>query len=168
LLPPNQPDLHPNPPNQPINRPTDQSTHPPPKQDDAIRNLFSSKTKAEYSVNTLVVFTATFFTLALVTYGVAIPTGLFVPGILLGASYGRLVGVFVADMHPRQTIDEVRGRIKVMSGSSKEKGWVAAARACCVRQGNACFGCVAFRCQVRPACNILACLRPSPNAADAS
>ncbi|KIY93570.1 Chloride channel protein CLC-d [Monoraphidium neglectum] len=75
-------------------------------QDDAIRNLFSSKTKAEYSVNTLVVFTATFFTLALVTYGVAIPTGLFVPGILLGASYGRLVGVFVADMHPRQTIDE--------------------------------------------------------------
>jgi hypothetical protein len=31
-----------------------------------------------------------------------------VPGILCGAAYGRLVGVFVADMHPRQTIDEVR------------------------------------------------------------
>lgn len=29
------------------------------------------------------------------------------PGILFGAAYGRLVGVFVADIHPRQTVHEV-------------------------------------------------------------
>ena len=32
--------------------------------------------------------------------GVALPTGLFVPSILCGAAYGRLVGVFVADLRP--------------------------------------------------------------------
>lgn len=79
-------------------------------QDDAIRNLFSSKTKAEYSVGTLIAFAATFYCLSLITYGLALPTGLFVPGILCGAAYGRLVGVFVADMHPRQTVDEARAR----------------------------------------------------------
>jgi hypothetical protein len=31
---------------------------------------------------------------------VALPTGLFVPSILCGAAYGRLVGVFVADLRP--------------------------------------------------------------------
>jgi chloride channel 7 len=61
-------------------------------QDDAIRNLFSSQTKAEYSVMTLMTFVMTFFVLAVLSYGVAIPTGLFVPSILCGAAYGRLVG----------------------------------------------------------------------------
>ena len=75
-------------------------------QDDAIRNLFSSKTKAEYSVNTLIVFTAIFYGLAVLTYGISVPTGLFVPSILCGAAYGRLVGIFVADMHPGNPIDE--------------------------------------------------------------
>lgn len=75
-------------------------------QDDAIRNLFSSRTKAEYSVGTLLSFVTIFYTLAVLTYGIAIPTGLFVPSILCGAAYGRLVGVFVADMHPAHGIDE--------------------------------------------------------------
>jgi len=47
-----------------------------------------------------------FYALAIVTHGVALPTGLFVPSILCGAAYGRLVGVFVADTHPGQRIDE--------------------------------------------------------------
>lgn len=41
--------------------------------------------------------------------GVALPTGLFVPSILCGAAYGRLVGVFVADLRPftgSSSIDE--------------------------------------------------------------
>jgi H+/Cl- antiporter ClcA len=42
--------------------------------------------------------------------GVALPTGLFVPSILCGAAYGRLVGVFVADLRPaigsQSSIDE--------------------------------------------------------------
>ncbi|MEW5313527.1 MAG: hypothetical protein WDW38_005088 [Sanguina aurantia] len=75
-------------------------------QDDAIRNLFSTKTKREYTILALITFTTVFFLLAVVTYGISCPTGLFVPSILCGAAYGRLVGIFVADMHPNAYIDE--------------------------------------------------------------
>ncbi|KAJ9530837.1 hypothetical protein QJQ45_028717 [Haematococcus lacustris] len=74
--------------------------------DDAIRNLFSSQTKREYTVTALVTFVSVFFVLAVLTYGVACPTGFFVPSILCGAAYGRLVGIFVADLQPLQHVDE--------------------------------------------------------------
>ena len=75
-------------------KPTNQINKP---KDDAIRALFSSKTRLEYSVGSLATFAAAFFALALASYGAGgVPTGLFVPGILVGAAYGRLVGVFVA------------------------------------------------------------------------
>lgn len=75
-------------------------------QDDAIRSLLSSKNNKEYSVSTLLGYFVSFFTLATLTYGAAIPSGLFVPSILCGASYGRLVGMFVIRMHPNYNIDE--------------------------------------------------------------
>ena len=61
------------------------------EQDDAIRNLFASKTKREYTVAALFTFTTIFYFLAALTYGIFAPTGLFVPSILCGAAYGRLV-----------------------------------------------------------------------------
>jgi hypothetical protein len=48
--------------------------------------------------------------------GVALPTGLFVPSILCGAAYGRLVGVFVADL---------RAAPGVWGGSSIDEGTYA-------------------------------------------
>jgi H+/Cl- antiporter ClcA len=57
-------------------------------------------------VGTLITFVTFFYGLAVLTYGMALPTGLFVPSILCGAAYGRLVGIFVADMHPHHYIDE--------------------------------------------------------------
>eukprot|EP01026_Neomeris_dumetosa_P067175 TRINITY_DN6542_c0_g1_i3.p1 TRINITY_DN6542_c0_g1~~TRINITY_DN6542_c0_g1_i3.p1 ORF type:complete len:536 (-),score=43.57 TRINITY_DN6542_c0_g1_i3:439-2046(-) len=75
-------------------------------QDDAIRNLFSSQTAKMYSVQSLLVFFIFFYFLSILTYGVSVPSGLFVPCILCGASYGRLVGMFVVDMHPQHQIDE--------------------------------------------------------------
>lgn len=58
-------------------------------QDDAIRNLFSAKTRNEYSVGALLTFSIVFYGLVIVTAGLALPTGLFVPSILCGAAYGR-------------------------------------------------------------------------------
>uniref|UniRef100_J3L6C8 Chloride channel protein n=1 Tax=Oryza brachyantha TaxID=4533 RepID=J3L6C8_ORYBR len=60
--------------------------------DDAIRNLFSGGTGGEFGVSTLVAFFAAVYSLSLVTYGVAVPAGLFIPMILSGASFGRLLG----------------------------------------------------------------------------
>ncbi|KAF5829363.1 putative chloride channel protein CLC-d [Dunaliella salina] len=67
-------------------------------QDDAIRNLFSSKTKREYTVSSLVVFVSAFYFLAIITYGISCPTGLFVPSILCGAAYGRLWVIWNGDL----------------------------------------------------------------------
>uniref|UniRef100_A0A2P2JU47 Chloride channel protein n=3 Tax=Rhizophora mucronata TaxID=61149 RepID=A0A2P2JU47_RHIMU len=60
--------------------------------DDAIRNLLSTSTGNEFRISSLFIFLGTVYFLGIVTYGIAIPSGLFIPVILAGASYGRLVG----------------------------------------------------------------------------
>ncbi|KAK2661906.1 hypothetical protein Ddye_000480 [Dipteronia dyeriana] len=65
--------------------------------DDAIRNLLSPGTK-EFHISTLLVFFAAIFCLGIITYGIAIPSGLFIPVILAGASYGRLVGTILGSL----------------------------------------------------------------------
>ncbi|XP_058097573.1 chloride channel protein CLC-c-like [Magnolia sinica] len=66
--------------------------------DDAIRNLFSSGTETEFHISTLFIFFVAVYCLGLVTYGVAVPAGLFIPVILAGASYGRLVGTLIGSI----------------------------------------------------------------------
>jgi chloride channel 7 len=63
--------------------------------DDAIRNLFSSSNKDEFTLATLFTFFASIFSLGIITYGIAVPSGLFIPVILAGASYGRLIGTLL-------------------------------------------------------------------------
>ncbi|KAJ8441195.1 hypothetical protein Cgig2_024924 [Carnegiea gigantea] len=60
--------------------------------DDAIRNLFSST--REFQLPSLFIFFVTVYALGIVTYGIAVPAGLFIPVILAGSVYGRLVGRF--------------------------------------------------------------------------
>lgn len=71
--------------------------------DDAIRNLFSGGTDNEFYISSLFVFFVAVYSLGLVTYGIAVPSGLFVPVILAGASYGRIVGTLfgrITDLGP--------------------------------------------------------------------
>ena len=60
--------------------------------DDAIRNLFSTSTLKEFHISSLFIFFGAVYCLGIITYGIAIPSGLFIPVILAGACYGRLVG----------------------------------------------------------------------------
>ncbi|XP_052192879.1 LOW QUALITY PROTEIN: chloride channel protein CLC-c-like [Diospyros lotus] len=60
--------------------------------DDWIRNLFSSDNEQEFHLSTLFISFFATYCLGIITYGIAIPSGLFIPVILAGASYGRLVG----------------------------------------------------------------------------
>ena len=64
--------------------------------DDSIRNLLSSGTKHEFSTASLFIYLPLMFILAVITYGISVPSGLFVPCILIGACYGRLVGKVVS------------------------------------------------------------------------
>lgn len=60
--------------------------------DDCIRNLFSTSTEKEFHISSLFIFLVAIYFLGIITYGIAIPSGLFIPVILAGSSYGRLVG----------------------------------------------------------------------------
>ncbi|XP_022774814.1 chloride channel protein CLC-c-like [Durio zibethinus] len=60
--------------------------------DDAIRNLLSTSTVNEFHISSLLIFFVAVYCLGIITYGIAIPSGLFIPVILAGACYGRLVG----------------------------------------------------------------------------
>ncbi|CAI5514900.1 unnamed protein product [Closterium sp. Naga37s-1] len=47
-----------------------------------------------------------FFALATLTYGTAVPAGLFVPSILCGASYGRMAGMFMVTLFGPHRVGE--------------------------------------------------------------
>ena len=47
-----------------------------------------------------------FYTLAVVTFGTAVPAGQFVPGIMIGSTYGRLVGIFTVNHYKKLNIEE--------------------------------------------------------------
>lgn len=53
--------------------------------------LYSGFISGEFSIRSLAIFTVFFFLLACWTYGSSVPSGLFVPCLLCGAAYGRLV-----------------------------------------------------------------------------
>lgn len=63
--------------------------------DDAIRNLFSRNTDSEFQHSSVLIFFVTCFFLGICSYGIVAPAGLFVPVIVTGASYGRLVGMLI-------------------------------------------------------------------------
>lgn len=55
----------------------------------AIKHLFHAPPNA-FEVSNLVIFWASMLILGCVTYGLKVPSGLFVPALLIGAAYGRL------------------------------------------------------------------------------
>ncbi|KAK9706221.1 hypothetical protein RND81_07G111700 [Saponaria officinalis] len=63
--------------------------------DDSIRNLFRHSTDSEFHGITLLIFFVTCFFLSIVSYGAVVPSGLFVPVIVTGASYGRYIGMLL-------------------------------------------------------------------------
>ncbi|WOK95081.1 chloride channel-like protein CLC-g isoform X1 [Canna indica] len=63
--------------------------------DDTIRKLFSSGTNDDFQKSSILVSFISSYFLGIISYGVAAPFGLFVPIILTGASYGRLIGMLM-------------------------------------------------------------------------
>ncbi|CAL9045809.1 putative chloride channel-like protein CLC-g [Musa acuminata AAA Group] len=63
--------------------------------DDAIRNLYSAGTDNVFQKSSVFLFFIASYFLGIISYGLAVPSGLFVPVILTGATYGRLVGMLM-------------------------------------------------------------------------
>ncbi|KAL3653816.1 hypothetical protein CASFOL_003497 [Castilleja foliolosa] len=88
--------------------------------DDAVRSIFSINTPNEYSILSLVIFFVLYCILGLITFGIAVPSGLFLPIILTGSAYGRLLGIA---MGPYTRMDQglyaVLGAASLMAGSMR-------------------------------------------------
>lgn len=68
--------------------------------EESIRNLFHLE-ESSYDVAMLAGFAPIYFLLATWTYGLFVPSGLFVPCILTGAAWGRLWGVALRKLFPK-------------------------------------------------------------------
>jgi chloride channel 7 len=66
----------------------------------AIKRLLHSEDN--FSNSTLAVFSLVYFILFCLTQGIAVPAGVFVPSILAGAAYGRLIGQLLYKWGPFQ------------------------------------------------------------------
>ncbi|XP_077866692.1 H(+)/Cl(-) exchange transporter 7-like [Saccoglossus kowalevskii] len=67
--------------------------------EEALKSLFHDPLGA-YKPVTVGVFFCIYFCLACWTYGLGVPSGLFIPSLLTGAAWGRLVGIFVHYVFP--------------------------------------------------------------------
>lgn len=65
----------------------------------AVKSLFHDPL-GSYSATTLLMFVIPYFFLACWTYGLKVPSGLFIPSLLIGAAWGRLVGVVLNTVCP--------------------------------------------------------------------
>eukprot|EP01147_Barroeca_monosierra_P009160 gene9160-1452_t len=69
--------------------------------ENSIKNLFHSS-QGSYKSSTLIAFSLCYWALSCITYGLSIPSGLFVPSLLTGAAWGRLIGNVLAFFFPNQ------------------------------------------------------------------
>lgn len=85
-----------------------------------IKNFLSKK--AVFSYETLLLFFLIWFLFTIITYGTAVPAGLFLPGILIGCSLGRVLGLFienyiVQEIHP--STYAIIGAASMLAGYSR-------------------------------------------------
>lgn len=87
--------------------------------DDAVRNIFSD-TKNEFHAFSLVIYFVHYCILGLITFGIAVPSGLFLPIILMGSAYGRLLGMAMGSYTQiDQGLYAVLGAAALMAGSMR-------------------------------------------------
>ncbi|XAR58272.1 hypothetical protein NMG60_11026707 [Bertholletia excelsa] len=88
--------------------------------EDAVRNIFSIKTPTEYHISSLIIFLGLYCFLGVFTFGIAVPTGLFLPILLMGSAYGRILGIIMGSY---TKIDHglyaVLGAASLMAGSMR-------------------------------------------------
>ncbi|KAM0934902.1 putative CBS domain, chloride channel, voltage gated, chloride channel, core [Dioscorea sansibarensis] len=88
--------------------------------DDAVRNIFSTSTPTEFRPLSLLIFFLLYCILGLFTFGIAVPSGLFLPIILMGSAYGRLLALAISSYSSiDQGLYAVLGAAALMAGSMR-------------------------------------------------
>ncbi|TPP62755.1 H(+)/Cl(-) exchange transporter 7 [Fasciola gigantica] len=70
----------------------------------SLRTLFHDP-PSSFQVFSLIIFFVVYYTIACITYGLAVPAGLFIPSLLIGASWGRVIGNWMHSSYPTQFPD---------------------------------------------------------------
>lgn len=87
---------------------------------DATRNIFSTGTAGEFRLDSLLIFFGIYCVLGLFTFGIAVPSGLFLPIILMGSAYGRILALVLARfVRIDHGLYAVLGAAALMSGSMR-------------------------------------------------
>ena len=73
-----------------------------------IRNLFHGEDYYTNEILTLFVFIVAWYFWTIVTYGVWIPAGLFLPGIIVGGAIGRMYTWIIQDIFDYHNSDELQ------------------------------------------------------------
>ncbi|EFP05896.1 CRE-CLH-6 protein [Caenorhabditis remanei] len=70
--------------------------------EESVKSLFHSPINS-FGVTTLIIFGIEYFLLTLWTFGISVPSGVFIPALLTGAAWGRLFGILVERLFPSVT-----------------------------------------------------------------
>ena len=73
-----------------------------------IKSLFSGEDSYNVSGKNLSAFACTWYLFTCITYGVWVPAGLFLPGIIVGGSMGRLYTMFTQYVQGYTNTDELQ------------------------------------------------------------
>lgn len=93
-------------------------------EEHALKLLFS-RTDDMFNMYSLIVYLVVYFCLVLVTSGVALAAGLFLPMMVVGATYGRIVGLILQYIFPNlnppidTSIYALVGSAAMMAGFSR-------------------------------------------------
>ncbi|XP_043478610.1 H(+)/Cl(-) exchange transporter 7 [Leptopilina heterotoma] len=69
-----------------------------------VRSLFHDP-PGSHNAETLIIFVLLYFFLAACTFGLSMSSGLFIPSLLIGAGWGRLIGSGLTDILPSLNLD---------------------------------------------------------------
>ncbi|KAK3600873.1 hypothetical protein CHS0354_019220 [Potamilus streckersoni] len=90
--------------------------------EEGVKHLFHDVV-GTYRPLTLALYCVAYFIMACWTYGLCIPSGLFIPGLLLGAAWGRLFGIGLGAMFPDATWVDV-GKYSLIGAAAQLGGIV--------------------------------------------
>ncbi|CAL8271946.1 unnamed protein product [Lota lota] len=89
----------------------------------SVRSLFHNP-PGSYNPLTLGMFTLTYFFLACWTYGLAVSAGVFIPSLLIGAAWGRLIGILLPSISSSSSIWADPGKYALIGAAAQLGGIV--------------------------------------------
>ncbi|TRY63499.1 hypothetical protein TCAL_00408 [Tigriopus californicus] len=90
--------------------------------ENSVKDLFHAPVN-NYNSSSLIEFVIVYFLISVFTYGISISSGLFIPSLLIGAAWGRLVGIFLQLYFPAMNFGDV-GKYALVGASAQLAGTV--------------------------------------------